>query len=84
MQPPPGFRLRPARLGWSKMQSQRSRPQMSGSAVQGQGSSASLIELALIIVLIAIIVLAILLIIGDDLRLWIVQSLQSFLNLLGK
>ena len=37
--------------------------------MHNQGSSASLIELALIIVLIAIIVLAILFIIGDDLRL---------------
>ena len=49
-----------------------------------QGSSASLIELALIIVLIAIIVLAILLIVGDDLRLWVVQILQGFLGLIGK
>ncbi len=49
-----------------------------------QGSSASLIELALIIVLIAIIVLAILLIIGDDLRLWVVTTLQGFLKLVAK
>ncbi len=33
----------------------------------------------MIIVLIAIIVMAILLIIGDDLRLWIVNTLQGFL-----
>ncbi len=49
-----------------------------------QGSSASLIELALIIVLIAIIVLAILLILGDDLRLWVVSTLQTVLKLIGK
>ncbi len=66
------------------MQNQSSRPRNASSPVQSQGSSASLIELALIIVLIAIIVLAILLIIGDDLRLWMVQSLQGFLKLLGK
>jgi hypothetical protein len=71
-------------LGRSKMQHQTSRPRNPNSSLQNQGSSASLIELALIIVLIAIIVLAILLIIGDDLRLWVVQTLQSFLNLLGK
>ncbi len=53
------------------------------SHMPNQGSSASLIELALIIVLIAIVVLAILLIIGDDLRLWVVQTLQGFLKLLG-
>ena len=47
-------------------------------AMHNQGSSASLIELALIIVLIAIIVLAILLIIGDDLRLWVINTLQGF------
>ena len=41
---------------------------------RNQGSSASLIELALIIVLIAIIVMAILLIVGDDLRLWVVNT----------
>lgn len=46
--------------------------------MHNQGSSASLIELALIIVLIAIIVMAILLIIGDDLRLWVVNTLQGF------
>lgn len=46
--------------------------------MQNHGSSASLIELALIIVLIAIIVMAILLIIGDDLRLWVVNTLQGF------
>ncbi len=84
MQPPFGSRLRSAWLGWSKMQNQSSRTHNASSAVQSQGSSASLIELALIIVLIAIIVLAILLIIGDDLRLWIVQSLQGFLSILGK
>jgi hypothetical protein len=55
-----------------------------GSRIPNQGSSASLIELALIIVLIAIIVLAILLIIGDDLRLWMVQTLQGFLKLIGQ
>ena len=48
--------------------------------MQNQGSSASLIELALIIVLIAIVVLAILLIVGDDLRLWIVTTIQGFLG----
>jgi hypothetical protein len=48
--------------------------------MQNQGSSASLIELALIIVLIAIVVLAILLIVGDDLRLWIVTAIQGFLG----
>ncbi|MEJ5200137.1 MAG: hypothetical protein ACP5UQ_13125 [Anaerolineae bacterium] len=42
-----------------------------------QGTSASLIELALIVVLIAIIVIAILLIVGDDLRLWVVNTLQG-------
>jgi Flp pilus assembly pilin Flp len=47
---------------------------------QNQGSSASLIELALIVVLIAIIVVSILLIIGDDLRLWIVNTLQGLLS----
>jgi hypothetical protein len=45
--------------------------------MQRQGSSASLIELALIIVLIAIIVLSILLILGDDMRLWIVNTIQG-------
>jgi Flp pilus assembly pilin Flp len=45
-----------------------------------QGSSASLIELALIMVLIAIVVLAILLIVGDDMRLWVVTTLQGFLG----
>ncbi len=54
------------------------------SRMPNQGSSASLIELALIMVLIAIIVLAILLIIGDDLRLWVVQTLQGFLKLIGQ
>jgi hypothetical protein len=53
-------------------------------ASANQGSSASLIELALIIVLIAIIVLAILLIIGEDLRLWIVSTLQGLLKLIGR
>jgi hypothetical protein len=48
--------------------------------MHNQGSSASLIELALIIVLIAIVVLAILLIVGDDMRLWIVNTLQGFLG----
>jgi hypothetical protein len=48
--------------------------------MHNQGSSASLIELALIIVLIAIIVLSILLIVGDDLRLWIVTTLQGFIS----
>jgi Flp pilus assembly pilin Flp len=42
-----------------------------------QGSGAGLIELALIIVLIAIIVLSILLILGDDLRLWIINTIQG-------
>lgn len=45
-----------------------------------QGSSATLIELALIIVLIAIIVLAILLILGEDMRLWILSTLQGILG----
>jgi hypothetical protein len=45
--------------------------------MHNQGSSASLIELALIIVLIAIVVMAILLIMGDDLRLWVVNTLQG-------
>lgn len=48
--------------------------------MQDHGTSASLIELALIIVLIAIIVLAILLIVGDDLRLWVVNTLQGLLS----
>ena len=47
---------------------------------RNQGSSASLIELALIIVLIAIIVMAILLIVGDDLRLWVVTSVGGLLG----
>jgi hypothetical protein len=42
-----------------------------------QGSSASLIELALIIVLIAIVIMAILLIMGDDLRMWIITTVQG-------
>ncbi len=45
--------------------------------MHNQGSGASLIELALIVVLIAIIVIAILLIVGDDLRLWVVNTLQG-------
>jgi Flp pilus assembly pilin Flp len=45
---------------------------------RNQGSSASLVELALIIVLIAIIVMAILLIVGEDLRLWVVNTIQQF------
>lgn len=48
--------------------------------MRNQGSSASLIELALIIVLIAIIVMAILLIIGDDLRLWIVNTVLGLFS----
>ena len=47
--------------------------------MRNQGSSASLIELALVIVLIAIIVMAILLIAGDDLRLWILNTLQGLM-----
>ena len=47
--------------------------------MRNQGSSATLIELALIIVLIAIVTIAILLIMGDDLRLWIVNTLQGLL-----
>jgi Flp pilus assembly pilin Flp len=47
--------------------------------MRNQGSSATLIELALIIVLIAIVTMAILLIMGDDLRLWIVNTLQGLL-----
>jgi Flp pilus assembly pilin Flp len=47
--------------------------------MRNQGSSATLIELALIIVLIAIVTIAILLIMGDDLRLWIVRTLQGLL-----
>ena len=45
---------------------------------RNQGSSASLIELALIIVLIAIIVMAILLIVGEDLRIWVINTIQQF------
>ena len=45
--------------------------------MRNQGSIASLLELALIIVLIAIIVMAILLILGDDLRLWVVNTIQG-------
>ncbi len=48
--------------------------------MHNQGSSASLIELALIIVLIAIVVLAILLIVGDDLRMWIVTTVQGLIG----
>ncbi len=48
--------------------------------MRNQGSSASLVELALIIVLIAIVVMAILLIAGDDLRLWVVNFLQGLLG----
>jgi Flp pilus assembly pilin Flp len=47
--------------------------------MRNQGSSATLIELALIIVLIAIVTMAILLIMGDDLRLWIINTLQGLL-----
>ena len=47
--------------------------------MRNQGSSATLIELAPIIVLIAIVMMAILLIMGDDLRLWIVNTLQGLL-----
>ena len=47
--------------------------------MRNQGSSATLIELALIIVLIAIVVMAILLIVGDDLRLWVVNTIQSLI-----
>jgi hypothetical protein len=47
--------------------------------MRNQGSSATLIELALIIVLIAIVMMAILLIMGDDLRLWIITTLQGLL-----
>jgi hypothetical protein len=46
--------------------------------MRNQGSSASLIELALIIVLIAIIVMAILLIVGEDLRVWVISTIQQF------
>ena len=45
--------------------------------MRNQGSSASLVELALIIVLVAIVVLAILLIVGDDMRLWLVNFVQG-------
>jgi hypothetical protein len=45
--------------------------------MRNQGSSASLIELALIIVLIAIVIMAILLIMGDDLRMWIINTVQG-------
>ncbi len=48
--------------------------------MQNQGSSAGLVELALIIVLIAIVVLAILLILGEDMRLWLVGLLQGILS----
>jgi hypothetical protein len=47
--------------------------------MRNQGSSATLIELALIIVLIAIVMMAILLIMGDDLRLLIINTLQGLL-----
>ena len=47
--------------------------------MRDQGSSATLIELALIIVLISIVMMSILLIMGDDLRLWIVNTLQGLL-----
>jgi hypothetical protein len=47
--------------------------------MSNQSSSASLIELALIIVLIAIIVMAMLLIMGDDLRFWVINTVQGFL-----
>ena len=52
-------------------------PERKAHAMRNQGSSASLIELALIIVLIAIVIMAILLIMGDDLRLWIVNTVQG-------
>lgn len=45
--------------------------------MRNQGSSASLIELALIIVLIVIIIIAILLIMGDDMRLWVINTIQG-------
>lgn len=48
--------------------------------MRNQGSSASLIELALIIVLIAVLITAILLIIGDDLRLWIINTIQGLFS----
>jgi Flp pilus assembly pilin Flp len=48
--------------------------------MRNQGSSASLIELGLIIVLISIVVVAILLIMGDDLRLWVVNTLQGLFS----
>ncbi len=48
--------------------------------MHNRSSSATLIELALIIVLIAIIVMSILLILGEDLRLWIVTTLQGLLG----
>jgi Flp pilus assembly pilin Flp len=47
--------------------------------MRNQDSGATLIELALIIVLIAIVMMAILLIMGDDLRLWIINTLQGLL-----
>ena len=47
--------------------------------MRNQGSSATLIELALVIVLIAIVVVAILLIMGDDLRLLIINTLQGLI-----
>jgi hypothetical protein len=49
------------------------------NVTRNQGSSASLIELALIIVLIAIIVMAILLIVGEDLRALVVNTIQQFI-----
>ncbi len=66
------------------MHNSSSRLTNQGTRLPRQGSSASLIELALIIVLIAIVVLAILLIIGDDLRLWVVTTLQGLLKLVGR
>ena len=65
-------------LEWQGIQG----PQQTGelaSVTRNQGSSASLIELALIIVLIAIVVMAILLIVGDDLRLWVVNTIQGLI-----
>ena len=45
--------------------------------IRNRGSGASFIELALIIVLIAIVILSLLLIIGDDMRLWLFGLLQG-------
>ena len=44
---------------------------------EGHDEGQSFAEFALILILIAVVVLAILLIIGDDLRVWIITAWQS-------